>query len=150
MNTYAHKQRSPLYLLLLVAAAICFISASLIRGDRATQWILLACGALLLFFGLCFIWMFVRDEGDALAIRYGPLPLFRRRIPYARIRSARPGRSSLIDGWGIHYIPGRGTTYNLWGFDCVELQVDNRTVRVGTDDLLRLTDFLKQRIADAQ
>jgi hypothetical protein len=58
-------------------------------------------------------------------------------------------RSSWIDGWGIHYIPGRGMTYNLWGFDCVEIDMNGRTVRVGTDDPEGLTDFLKGRIAAA-
>ena len=42
------------------------------------------------------------------------------------------GRSSLIDGWGIHWIPGRGWTYNLWGFGCVVIQQGKKTTRVGT------------------
>ncbi len=32
-------------------------------------------------------------------------------------------RSNWLDGWGIHYFPGRGIIYNLWGFDCVRVQI---------------------------
>jgi hypothetical protein len=56
-------------------------------------------------------------------------------------------RSSIVDGWGIHVVPFRGTTYNLWGFDCVKLTVGRRTIRVGSDDAARLADFLTRRLA---
>ena len=79
------------------------------------------------------------------AAAYGPLPLFRKRIRYADITAVEKSRSNVIDGWGIHYIPGRGWTYNLWGFDCVKLQLDKKVVRVGSNDAENLAAFLKQR-----
>ena len=63
-----------------------------------------------------------------------------------RIESVEPGRSSLLDGWGIHYFPGRGWTYNLWGFDCVVLRMKKKTLRVGTDDPDGLLEFLQSRV----
>ena len=50
------------------------------------------------------------------------------------IEDPEVGRSRLIDGWGIHWVPGRGWTYNLWGFRCVQIKHLGRTVRIGTDD----------------
>ena len=62
--------------------------------------------------------------------------------------AAEPDRSNVIDGWGIHWVPGRGWTYNLWGFDCVRLTLaGGRTIRVGTDDPRSLAQFVQTRIA---
>ena len=54
-------------------------------------------------------------------------------------------RSALIDGWGMHWIPGRGWTFNLWGFDCVELIVSGKPLRIGTDDMENLVAFLESK-----
>ena len=101
---------------------------------------------LALAFRIVFSFMVVRDEGTHLAINFGPIPLIRRRIAYAEITSVEPGRSSLIDGWGDHWLPGRGRIYNLWGFDCVKLQMGKKTLRIGSDDVAGLVGFLKQTI----
>jgi hypothetical protein len=100
----------------------------------------------LVVFAMSFHTMTVRDEGDALLIRFGPLPLLGTRIRYAEITSVEPGQTSLIDGWGIHYIPCRGWTYNLWGFGCARLQLGNRVVRIGTDDVDNLVRFLRHKV----
>jgi hypothetical protein len=87
------------------------------------------------------------DEGDAVAIRFGPLPTFRKRVAYADIATAERDRSSIADGWGIHWVPGRGWTYNLWGFDCVRMTLRNgKTMRIGTDDPDGLSNFLQQKV----
>ena len=89
----------------------------------------------------------VRDEGEWLALRYGPLPILRKRIRYAHITAVEPDRTKVIDGWGIHYIIGRGWTYNLWGFGCVKLTLGKKVIRVGTDDVDNLAEFLKGKVA---
>ena len=38
-------------------------------------------------------------------------------------------------------------TYNLWGFDCVKLEVRNRVIRIGSDDVENLVEFLRGKIA---
>jgi len=55
-------------------------------------------------------------------------------------------RTRFIDGWGIHWIPWRGWTYNLWGFRCVRLKHLGRTIRIGTDDPEGLRDYLADRV----
>ena len=104
----------------------------------ATTFVLLA---------LMFRSLTIRDEGEWLALRYGPLPVFRKRIRYAEITSVEPGRISIIDGWGIHYILGRGWTYNLWGFGCVKLTLGRKIIRVGTNDVDNLARFLRNKLA---
>jgi hypothetical protein len=146
MANYEHKQTSPLHLILDAIGIILLIAAWISRANHVEAMILVSSVALMILAALCFGYLIVRDQGDSLALHYGPLPVFRRHIPFARITAAEPSRSAVIDGWGIHYIPGRGTTYNLWGFDCVKMKVDNRTVRVGSDDVQGLARFLEERL----
>ena len=80
-------------------------------------------------------------------MQYGPLPWFRKAVPYTEITAVERGRSTLVDGWGIHWVPFRGWTYNLWGFDCAVLRLGSRIVRIGTDDAENLVAFLQEKIA---
>ena len=92
---------------------------------------------------LTVVWLETSVDERELRLRFGPLPAFSRRIPRAEIVSAERGRSAVIDGWGIHWVPGRGWTWNVHGRDCVELRMtDGRQVRVGTDDPVGLLHAL--------
>ena len=146
VNAYEHTQTAPLHWLLYPPGAVLLTATWLNRGQVFLALVLFAAAALLLAVAFAFQQLTVRDEGSWLAIRYGPLPLFRARIRYADVTSVEPGRSSWIDGWGIHWIPGRGYTYNLWGFACVKLVVRGRVVRIGTDDVNELVDFLRTKL----
>ena len=53
---------------------------------------------------------------------------------------------TLLDGWGIHYMLGRGWTYNLWGRDCAKITLGRRIIRVGTDDVKNLVACLREKI----
>jgi hypothetical protein len=123
--------------------------AWLARSNTGVTWLLLATAATFVLCALVFGSLTVRDEGQWLALRYGPLPLLRKRIRYAAITAAEPARSAVVDGWGIHYIPGRGWTYNLWGFGCVKLTLGKKVIRVGTDDVENLAEFLRHRCGPA-
>lgn len=144
---YEHTQKGPWYLLMYLIASACMVAGWTLRGETAAMYAFWAAGLVIALIGAAFIQMTVTDEADAIAVRYGPLPLFSTRIPYAKIRSAERGRTTLLDGWGIHWIPGRGTTYNIWGFDCVRLEVGKRTIRIGTDDADNLLAFIEGRIS---
>lgn len=86
------------------------------------------------------------DEGDHLLIQFGPLPLFRRRVRYDDIVSAEADRTTLLEGWGIHMSLRGGWVWNIWGRDCVRLQLRSSVLRVGTDDVEGLLRFLSTRI----
>ena len=140
--SYSHTQRGPIWVMLAFFGAAAFAGAWMARGEMPLALTLAGLGAVMVVLALSFGTLTVRDDGDSLAIRYGPLPLFRKRISYGSITSAEASRSTLIDGWGIHYIPGRGWTFNLWGWTCVRLRVNGRTIRVGSDDAENLARFL--------
>jgi hypothetical protein len=147
---YHHTQTGPIWLLLLVLGIAAGASAALLlNNDPVIAAVVGGLSLLFLFLAMCFRSLTVVDEGDFLTVRFGPIPLFRKRIPYDRISNVEPARSSLIDGWGVHFIPGRGWTWNLWGWNCVRLTIDGGTLRVGTDDSERLADVIRSRIKPA-
>ncbi len=144
---YEHTQRGYWSWLLFAIGAGCFVAAWSLRQEPLGHYICLGVSLVLITCGLGFTHLTVRDESDALAVRFGPLPLFFTRIAYEKMIAVEPDRTMFLEGWGIHYLPGRGTTYNIWGFECVRIDLGNRTVRIGTDDSGNLAEFLRQKIA---
>jgi hypothetical protein len=142
---YRHTQRAPLHYILHAFGVVILAGAWLARDEWPAVAILCFVAAVMILFGFMFADLTVRDEGDFLEIQFGPLPVFCFRIRYAEVKSVERSRSAIIDGWGIHTFPGRGTTYNLWGFDCVKLDVNGKTVRIGSDDVDQLVAFLETK-----
>ena len=145
MMEYLHTQRGWFHYLFYIVAVIMFSVWWL--DPRASVAIPIVVGTVVLVFALSFQTLTVEDQGHQLAIRFGPVPLMSKRIPYGSIQNIEVGRSSFLDGWGIHWVPGRGWTYNLWGFDCVKLAVNHKTIRIGTDDAENLAAFLRRKTA---
>jgi hypothetical protein len=58
----------------------------------------------------------------------------------------RAGKSDLLDGWGMHWVPGRGWIWNAIGRDCVEIELAGRRFRVGTNDVPGLLALLTRRV----
>lgn len=145
--SYDHTQRGPLGWWLLGGGILMFALAA--ASPRAALPGLLIGASSMVLAGCTVQSLRVRDRGDHLLVAFGPVPLFRRKIPYAEIRGVHARRSTWMDGWGIHYMRcarGRGWIYNLWGFDCVELDLGERKFILGTDDPKRLAQFLERRI----
>ncbi len=143
---YEHTQKAPLHLMLW-CIGIVIATMGVVAEERIGTLICFAVAILMLLFAAMFRWMTVRDEGACLAVRYGPLPVFKARFPYREMTDVQQAKSSFLDGWGIHYFPGRGWTYNLWGFDCVKMLVNGVAVRIGSDDVVQLVEFLQAKTA---
>jgi len=144
---YAHIQRAPLFLMLLIPGIGMLVAAWFIPGAEFARTILLVVGGMMLLLTFCFRQLSVRSQEDALLVEFGPLPLFRRRLALAEIEAAMPGRTTLLDGWGIHMSPRGGWTWNLWGYDCVHVDLSGgRRIHIGTDDPHGLAQFLQSRI----
>jgi hypothetical protein len=143
---YEHVQRGRLHIIFWAVAAVMVAGASLASSSRAAEGFALAVAGIFVLCALMFGTLTVRGDGECLTLRYGPLPVFRKRVRYADVTAVEPGCTSIIDGWGIHYIPWRGWTYNLWGFGCVKLTLGKRVLRVGSDDVENLAAFLKAKI----
>lgn len=147
-SSYEHLQRSPIHFLLYLLAAFMFIFAWQLRNDMAPSIAIGGVALILFVLALSFQTLTVSDHGEYLDIRYGPLNLFGTRIAYNDITAVEPSTTSLIDGWGIHFIPFRGWTINLWGFECVKISRGAKAIRIGTDDSENLADFIRDRIGE--
>jgi hypothetical protein len=144
--SYQHTQKAPWFLLLFGFAALFFTVAWLTRAESALPVILLVTGVLMALLGYSLQQLTVADEGDKLAICFGPLPLFRKRIRYDDIAGVEFGRTTIKDGWGIHWSPWGGWVWSLSAGKCVVLRRRRGGIRIGTDDAERLAEFLKSRI----
>jgi hypothetical protein len=151
--SYHHTQFGKLWiLLLLLAVSQALIGLQMVVAGReeGAGVVLLITGTALFLAAQCFVALTVSDRGDHLVVQFGPVPLFRKRIPYAEMLSVEPSRSTLLEGWGIHLVPGRGWTWNVWGRDCVDVNlVEGNRARIGTDDQAQLLAFLRARLGQA-
>lgn len=146
---YEHKQKAPMYLLLVVFAGAMVIAAVVIP-ESVVKISLFSAAGVMTTLAVCFHHLTVRDEDDCLLVSFGPLPLFRRRIEYADIDSLSPVRSTWLDGWGIHMSASGGWVWNIWGFDAVDIRFkQGGKLRLGTDDQDELLRFLQDRVESA-
>ena len=144
---YSHTQQGPLCLLLYGSALACFILAWMV-GDTTGVYIGGGLGLLIALFASAFHHLTVEDQGEVLAIHFGPVPLFRRTVRYADIESVEVGRTLILDGWGIHLSIRGGWVWNLWGRDCAVVHLKKGVLRIGSDDAANLARFLEGKIGE--
>lgn len=145
---YSHTQKAPLCVILYGSALAC-IALALMIGETAGIVIGGGVGLLIGLLAPAFHHLTVVDQGEVLAIRYGPVPLFRRTVRYADIEKVEVGRTLLLDGWGIHLSIRGGWVWNLWGRACVVVRFKNGgTLRIGTDDAENLARFLEGKVGE--
>lgn len=150
-TTYSHTQKGPLALVLFAVACAQFVFAGVASDIPAAAISLVTAGMIVLFGAFAFLHLSVIDEGDCLVVQFGPVPIFRRRIRYADMREVAVGRTTILDGWGIHWSLRGGWVWNLWGRDCVVIRFANGATYIGTDDAECLARFLRTKLpADAQ
>ena len=146
---YSHTQKAPLCLILYGFALAYFVLAWMVDAVPGNS-IAFAVGLLIGLLAPAFQHLTVVGQGDRLAIRFGPLPLFGRTVRYADIENVGVGRTLILDGWGIHYSIRGGWVWNLWGRDCVVVHLKNGGIlRIGTDDAENLVGFLEGKIGQS-
>lgn len=145
-TSYRHTQKAPLYLLLLPFAILFFVLGWTLHPHPPVSIIMSIAGSLMLILSLSFRHLAVADEGDRLAIQFGPLPLFRKTIRYQDMQRVEIGKTTVLDGWGIHMSLQGGWVWNIWGRDCVVVH-HSGIIRIGTDDAENLAEYLKTKIA---
>jgi hypothetical protein len=144
---YRHTQRAPLCLLVYATAVMLLALGWSLRNEPPIKWLFPPLGLLMLVLAGSFHHLTVEDIGDKLSVRFGPIPLFRRAIRYGNIVSVDRGRTTVLDGWGIHVSFRGGWVWNIWGRDCVVLRLRKGILRVGSDDAEQLADFLNARLS---
>lgn len=144
---YSHTQKAPLCLLIYALAVVFLVLSFFVQDAPPIQWLFPPIGLLMLILAAAIHHLSVEDRGDVLAIRLGPVPLFRRTLKYADIEMVEVGRTLFLDSWGIHYSIRGGWVWNLWGWDCVVVRFNNDgTLRIGTDDVENLAGFLRSKV----
>ncbi len=147
-SSYRHTQTAPLCLLLYGFAIYVFALAWFLRNEPGfVPYAVLLVGLVMLILAAAMHHLTVEDEVDQLAVRFGPLPLFQTRIQYDDMREVEVGRTTILEGWGIHVSLRGGWVWNIWGRDCVVIRRRRGTIRVGTDDPQGLAEFLEGRIS---
>lgn len=147
---YSHTQKAPLCLILYGSALACIVLAWMV-GETMGIYIAGGVGLLIALLAPCFRHLTVEDRGDVLAIRFGPVPLFRRTVRYTDIEKVEVGRTLILEGWGIHYSIRGGWVWNLWSRDCVVVHFKNGDVlRIGTDDAGNLARSLEGKFAQQE
>jgi hypothetical protein len=141
---YSHTQKSPIYVFVYGTAIALFVGSCFVYDEF--RFALIVGGVFMLILGMAFDHLTVMDLGDRLAIRFGPLPLFRKTMHYADIEKVEIGRTLILEGWGIHYSIRGGWVWNLWGRDCVVVHSRKGVLRVGTDNAAALAGFLNGKI----
>lgn len=163
-TTYRHTQHAPLCWLLYGVAGAVVVAAALLRDAGPAPYILAFTAAIVCLIAAGFHHLTVEDLGDRLLIGFGPLPLFRRTLLYADVAAAEVGRTTMLEGWGIHVSPRGGWVWNIWGRDCVVVTLRRRLrpsrwrllsrllfdgddrLTIGTDDAANLAEFLRGRM----
>jgi hypothetical protein len=87
---YSHTQKAPLCLILYSSALACIVLVWM-AGETMGIYIAGGVGLLIALLAPCFHHLTVEDRGDVLAIRFGPVPLFRRTV--LKIGRQQPGVS---------------------------------------------------------
>jgi hypothetical protein len=145
--SYCHTQRAPLALLLYALALGPFVAAWLTTGLPPLSLLVGGVAVLLSLLALSFHHLTVEDEGDRLAVRFGPLPLFRTSVRYGDIEGVEVGRTTALDCCGIHWSLRGGWVWSLWGWECVIVRRRRGVLRIGTDDAANLALFLQSKMA---
>jgi len=147
---YRHTQTSPARLFLALVILVALIAGWVWRTEFWAWFSMAMLAGVTLFVALTMTTLTTEDIGDALFVYFGPVSLFSTRIRYDEIQEAKATRSRIIDGWGLHYIPGRGWTWNLWGFDCVDIRrADGQIFRIGSDDAEHLAKLIQSKMTAA-
>jgi hypothetical protein len=144
---YSHTQKAPLCLLFYTLAVAFLVLGYFVQDAPPIPWLFPPIGVLMLVLAASIHHLTVEDQGNGLAIRFGPVPLLRRTVRYADIGSVEIGRTLLLDGWGIHLSIRGGWVWNLWGRTCVVVRFkDGGTLRIGTDDAEKLVELLRGKV----
>ena len=145
-SRYYHTQKAPLCLLVYTLGVVFLLLGWFVQDAPPIKWLFPPISLLMLVVAASFHHLTVVDQGELLAIRFGPVPLFRTTILYANIAKVEVGRTLLLDGWGIHMSIRGGWVWNLWGRTCAVVHLKNGgTLRIGTDDAANLVGFLSNR-----
>lgn len=142
---YEHIQKGIVRPILLISAVFFLVIAIATWKTPPLMPVFLAAVMASVLLAFSFSTLTIRDEDDHLAVCFGPIPFFKKHIPYSEMTAVEQTRSTLLAGWGIHWTL-RGWLWNIGGFDCVRIETGGTGILIGTDDPDGLAAFLLRKI----
>ena len=140
MDKYNHTQIGYLILYTLIAVIILFVNILIQTGFDTTFLIAYALIILLL---ASFTTLTVKIDDTYLRIKFG-YGIFRKKFKLSQITEVKTVKNHWYYGWGIRFwFWPRMVIYNVSGFDAVEIKMNGKTYRIGTDEPNKLEQALQ-------
>lgn len=120
----------------IIAAVGIVVAAILVHFLVSGSIPLIEAGLAILLLITLFLFASLTVEVNHLSVvcSFGP-GFIRKEIKLSDVIDARPVTNSWLAGWGIRWIPGRYTLWNVSGLQAVELTLTNgKRFRIGTDE----------------
>ena len=141
---YQHRQFGTVTVWALGLGALLCLSLGNARQPGSD--IELGIAALLIFVAYLFSSLTIEVTDTTLRWWFGP-GFWRKQVPLAEIANAQPARTTVIEGWGVHFTR-RGWLYNVSGFGAVAIHLKSgRRFVLGTNEPDRLASVLRERSA---
>jgi hypothetical protein len=148
---YHHTQPAhAVRVLTLIAVAACVAAVLLAPKVREPGWypdaVLLVLAGVMAVAAALF-WSMTVEVTDADLIFWFGSGLIRKRIPLPEIATVEEARTTVWQGWGIHWTR-RGWLYNVSGFGAVLVRLKTgKSLLVGTDEPGALADAIRSGIS---
>jgi len=148
-GTYDHTQRGIIHHVLWILGISLMVGALAGMARPAAVYGIAVGGVISFVATFTFCHLRVRDMGDYLDARFGPVGLFGTRIRYADITGVEVYKISTLDGIGVHYTMSKGWLFNIRGGGCVTVTLAGGKKRsIGTDEPKPLAGFLRSKMPE--
>jgi hypothetical protein len=87
ISRYSHTQKAPLCLLIYALAVLFVALGWFVQDAPPIPWLFPPIGSLMLVLAASIHHLSVVDQGEEMAVFFGPVPLLRTTIPYCEIKS---------------------------------------------------------------
>ena len=143
---YRHTQTGPWHFIVFSIGVLQAYLSVALRNEAPLNLIFGVCAAFMLVLGFSIRSLTIEDVGDGLLVRFGPLPLFKKKILFSDIVSAKVSHTTLLDGFGIHYSLRGGWVWNIWGYPCVHLQLKKGQIWLGSNEPEKLLSTIQSKV----
>lgn len=143
---YHHTQTGPWHFIVFSIGVLQAYLAVALRNEPPLNLIFGVCAALMLVLGFSIRSLTIEEVGDGLSVRFGPLPLFKKKILFSDIESAKVSHTTLLDGFGIHYSLRGGWVWNIWGYPCVHLKLKKGQIWLGSNEPEKLLSAIQRKV----
>ena len=147
LGAYDHTQRGIIHHVLWILGVSLIVGAFAGMAHPAAVYGMAVGGVISFVATFTFCHLRVRDMGDYLSARFGPVGCFGTRIRYADITGVEVYKLTTLDGIGVHYTLSKGWLFNIRGGECVTVTLAGGKKRsIGTDEPERLAGFLRAKM----